>query len=108
MAIDNAGVNIPVHRQRAQEIDNRLKHKIDKDLNDRIADGASLGYSVLFELAVAADNDNVRAACASKLIEYAGKNKPAEVVDKSDRDNIKEAIELTKARIFALTGQELK
>jgi len=108
LAMERGGYLGKVHRQRANELHTRLKHKISKLLDERMLEGAAMGYSVLFQLATTADNEGVQAAAAVKLIEYAGKNKPQETTDRPQRDDIKEAIEQTKARIYAITGKQTK
>ncbi len=100
------GIECDTSRQAAHVMHNRLRHKIDRALSERISSGAALGYSILFKLAATAEAENVQAACAARLIEYAGKNKPTEAPDKQDRDDINKAIEQTKARIYALTGKQ--
>ncbi len=103
-AMEDGGYLGKVYRQRANELHNRLRYKIDRLLNERMTDGAALGYSILFHLAQNADNEGVQAAAATKLVEYAGKNKPQEA-QSQDRGDLKQAIEQTKARIYAITGK---
>ncbi len=106
-AMDEGGFLGKVYRQRANELHTRLRHKIDRLLNERMVDGAALGFSVLFALAATADNEGVRAGAAVKLIEFAGKNIPQQAPERQHRDDINKAIEQTKARILQLTGKSV-
>jgi len=104
-----AGVDCDTSRQRAGEIHRRLQHKIEARLNQRIMDGATLGYSVLYQ--ITADEDTapaIRAKCASLLIEYAGKNKP-DTNKQTDRNriDIRAEIKRTQLRISQLTGENI-
>ncbi len=106
IASEESGIECHITRSRAYDIHKRLQHRIDAGLSERINDGAVLGYSILTKLAMTSDNDAVRAGCASKLIEYAGKNVPQLSSQPKNRDNIKEQIEQTKARILSITGKK--
>jgi len=104
-----AGIECDTSRQRASEIHRRLQHKIEARLIQRIMDGATLGYSVLYQMAADEEtNPSVRAKCASLLIEYAGKNKP-DTNSKTSRSriDIKAEIKKTQIRISQLTGEPL-
>ncbi len=106
-AAESLNVQTPVHRQKAYDIHHRLKRRINKLLEERMLDGAALGYTVMIDLAQHSDSDSVRAACAAKLVEYSGRNKPAQATEQPGREDIKSAIEQTKARIYAITGKQI-
>ncbi len=100
-----SGIDCYVTRSRAADIHKRLEHRINGALSDLVNESAVLGITVLVDLAAHSDNDAVRAGCASKLVEYAGTNKPQIDLAPKDRSNIKQQIENTKARILQITGK---
>ncbi len=99
-----AGINVT--RQKAYQIHKRLSYRIEQIANERMLEGGLVGFNILMKLAIGSELDNVRAMCASKLVEYAGKNKPVDIKVIKDRGDIKAEIEQTKARILSITGKK--
>lgn len=95
-------------RQRAWQIHERLLDQIDKHLDRLILQDAALGRSVLVHLAKSSDSDAVRASSASKLMEYAGKQKPDRlIVENRSPDDIDAEIALVQQRILEAQGEDI-
>jgi len=103
-AQETTGLKCLVSRSRAHDIHQRLKHRIDNAVTEMSLEGATLGFSILIDMACNSESDQVKVVAAKSLIEYAGKNKPPEQSQARSRDNIKDQIEATKARILSITG----
>ena len=78
-ALIEAGYKGTYLAQEAYRIHRRLQNRIDQRLDEMINEGASLGYSVLKQLATSAQSETVQARCAEALMNYAGR-KPGERV----------------------------
>lgn len=85
-------------RQRAWTIHNRLKAEIDRQFDERITEGAAVGYTQTLKLCTNADSETVQAQCATKLMEYGDKSKPQKVIIEH-----KESAEELDAEIAILT-----
>ncbi len=103
-AAELAGEDCNVSRARAQQIHKRLQYKIERGLNERIIDGATLGYSVLYKMTASEETgEAVRAKCAMCLIEYAGKNKlDTSAAQNRSRKDIKQEIKQVKQRLLEI------
>ena len=100
------GANV---RQRAYELHKRLRRQIDQELTDMFSQGILIGMDGLKKLAAGAEQESVRAAACSKLVEYGHKYLP----DKSrnpqrERVDIEADIAATVARIEAARGNPIK
>lgn len=94
--------------QRAYQIHERLLSQIDKGLDKLILQDAALGRSVLIDLALNSDSDAVRGSSASKLMEYAGKQKPDRlVVESRTPDDIDAEIAIIQRRILLAQGEDI-
>lgn len=106
-ALTEAGHPSPT-RQRAWQIHERLIDQIDKHLDRLILQDAALGRSVLIHLAKSSDSDAVRASSASKLMEYAGKQKPERlIVENRSPEDIDAEIALVQQRILEAQGEDI-
>lgn len=95
-------------RQRAWQIHNRLEAEIDKRLDKQIQEQAAIGHKTLVELTKAAKSEAVRAQCASKLMDYAGKQKPDRlVIENRDPDDIDAEIAAVQKRILEAQGEDI-
>lgn len=93
--------------QRAWQIHERLLSQIDKGLDRLILQDAALGRSVLVDLALNSDSDAVRGSSASKLMEYAGKQKPDRlIVESREPEDIDAEIAAIQKRILIAQGEE--
>ena len=89
-------------RSKAWDLHNRLESQIDKALDKLIKQDAALGRSTLVHLTKNAQSESVRAACASKLMEYGDKAKPQRIVYEVDKvEDIDKEIEQIQKRIKA-------
>ena len=103
-ALRTAGHPHPT-RQRAWQLHERLLDQIDKELDRLILQDAALGRSVLVDLAKSSQSDSVKASSASKLMEYAGKQKADRViVENRSFEDIDAEIALVKKRILEAQG----
>lgn len=94
--------------QRAWQIHERLLSQIDKGLDKLILQDAALGRSVLVDLALNSDSDAVRGSSASKLMEYAGKQKPDRlIVESREPEDIDAEIAAIQRRILIAQGEEV-
>ena len=94
--------------QRAWQIHERLLSQIDKGLDKLILQDAALGRSVLIDLALNSDSDAVRGSSASKLMEYAGKQKPDRlIVESREPEDIEAEIAIIQRRILIAQGEEV-
>lgn len=92
-------------RQRAWQLHERLLDQIDKRLDRLILQDAALGRSVLIDLAKNSVSDSVKASSASKLMEYAGKQKADRViVENRSFEDIDAEIALVQKRILEAQG----
>ena len=106
-ALISAGHPNPT-RQRAWQIHERLLEQIDKRLDRLILQDAALGRSVLISLAKNSDSDAVRASSASKLMEYAGKQKPDRlIIENRSPEDIDAEIALVQQRILEAQGEDI-
>ncbi len=105
-AVKVTGIDCHVSRSRAFDIHKRLSHRIEQAVTEMSMEGATLGFSILIDMACNSESDQVKVVAAKSLIEYAGKNKPSEQINARSRDNLKEQIEQTKARILSITGNK--
>ena len=100
-ALRLAGHQAPT-RQLAYQLHNRLADKIDRELDKLIKQDAALGRATLVHLTKHAQSESVKAACASKLMEYADKTKPQHVIHRIDTvEDIDAEIEQIQQRIKA-------
>ena len=91
-----------VTRARAWQIHDRLSERIDSQLNKLIKADAALGRATLVSLCKSSQSDSVRAACATKLMEYADKTKPQRILFETDSlCDIDKEIEQLQERIKA-------
>ena len=82
--------------------------QIDKHLDRLILQDAALGRSVLIHLAKNSDSDAVRGSSASKLMEYAGKQKPDRlIVESRSPEDIDAEIALVQQRILEAQGEDI-
>ena len=89
-------------RQIAWRMHHRLADKIDRELDKLIKQDAALGRATLVHLTKNAQSESVKAACASKLMEYADKTKPQHVIHRIDTvEDIDAEIEQLQKRIKA-------
>jgi len=94
--------------QRAWQIHERLLNQIDKGLDKLILQDAALGRSVLVDLALNSESDAVRGSSASKLMEYAGKQKPDRlVVESRTPEDIDAEIAIIQKRILLAQGEDV-
>jgi len=94
--------------QRAYQIHERLLSQIDRGLDKLILQDAALGRSVLVDLALNSDSDAVRGSSASKLMEYAGKQKPDRlIVESREPEDIEAEIAAIQRRILIAQGEEV-
>lgn len=94
--------------QRAWQIHERLLSQIDKGLDKLILQDAALGRSVLVDLALNSESDAVRGSSASKLMEYAGKQKPDRlIVESREPEDIEAEIAAIQRRILIAQGEEV-
>ena len=82
-ALERANHPAPT-RQKAWHLHHRLADKIDRELDKLIKQDAALGRATLVHLTKHAQSESVKAACASKLMEYADKTKPQHVIHRVD------------------------
>lgn len=94
--------------QRAYQIHERLLDKIDQGLDKLILQDAALGRRVLVNLALHSSSDAVRGSSASKLMEYAGKQKPDRIVVESRApEDIDAEIAILQRRILIAQGEDV-
>lgn len=87
--------------RRAWQIHKRLSDRIDRHLDELILEGAALGRSVLVYLAKHSDSDAVKASSASKLMDYAGKQRPDRlIVENRSIEEIDAEIAVIQKRIL--------
>ena len=95
-------------RQRAWQIHDRLADQIDKRLDKLIMQDAALGRSVLVNLAKTSTSESVKAACASRLMEYAGKQKPDRlIIENRTPEDIDSEIAAVQKRILLAQGDDI-
>ena len=95
-------------RQRAWQIHSRLEQDIDKRLDKLIMQDAALGRSVLVQLAKTASSDSVKSTCATKLMEFAGKQRPDRlIVENRTPDDIDAEIAAVQKRILEAQGEDI-
>lgn len=95
-------------RQRAWQIHNRLSAEIDRRLDAKIQENAALGLSTLVKLTKKAKSEAVQAQCASKLMEYAGKQKPDRVIiENRSPEDIDAEIAAIQRRILEAQGEDV-
>ncbi len=103
-ALREAGYPNP-GRQRAWEIHKRLAKEIDRELDQLLLQDGALGRGVLVSLAKTSTSDTVKAQCASKLMEYAGKGKADKlIVEHRSADQIDNEIAAVQLRILEAQG----
>lgn len=85
-------------KQRAFETHQRLASEIDVRLKERVLGCIGFGMDTLFELASNSSSDNVRAACASKLIELGLKVSPPDIKNSESRSREQIISEIQKTR----------
>jgi len=106
-ALNTAGHPNPTP-QRAWQVHDRLSDQIDKRLDKLILSDAALGRSVLVDLAKNSDSDSVKASSASRLMEYAGKQKPDRlIVESRSTDDIDAEIAAVQKRILEAQGDDI-
>jgi len=91
--------------QRAYHIHERLAEQIDKQLDKLIKQDAALGRATIIDLCKKADSEAVRAQCAQKLMDYAGKQKPERLqIEHKTPDDIDTEIQAIQRRIQDAQG----
>ncbi len=72
-ALKRAGFQGNNTNVKACKMHKRLRSRIEKELDDRILEGAHVGHNVLVDLCKNSESDTVKAKCAKDLIDFAGR-----------------------------------
>jgi len=100
-----SGDSGPYHRQRANDMHRRLQSEIDERLRDMALGSANYGLNVLYDLTENSKDEKLRAACASKLLDFGLRFAPPDKLKERpvrSREELLLNIEATKARIELL------
>lgn len=98
-AILAAGYTGGYAKQEAYRLHKKLLDRIEKELDDKILDGAHVGHSTLVHLCKEAESETVKAKVAKDLIDFAGRKAGERVTvthELSDEERDEEIIRLTK------------
>ncbi len=96
------GDNGPCYRQRANTLHLRLQREINERLKDKVLGSIGYGLNVLFDLAENSKSENIRAAVASKLVDFGLKFTPPDSMKErpiKTREELEADITATQERI---------